>query len=228
MKKAFAALLALITVISLSACIEKDEKPLGNTDSFDNPQVEGSTEDTGSEDKPSNTDDSGSEEKPDVPDDSGSEEKPDVPDGTTSIEGFLGVYGFTKEDITPAHLLSFDDVTMDGKAEAGEISSVGFIKINVDKDATTREDINAWFDKVYAKMAELSADGKLYSNYLMEKEATSIEDLKEGVLWEDFPGGSCFYTYDLAIGRAKIMVATRYTIDTGVYNISITTWGPAD
>jgi len=162
----------------------------------------------------------------DTPDTSGQEETPgtDTPtpsDDVETVAGFLAVFGLTEDDIMPAHFISFDDPEMEGRGDLGELDSGGFITINVDKDATTQEDINAWFETIYAKMPELSSDGKLYANFQGTEEATPLADLMANPLWAVMPGGSCAYPYDLPIGTAMLNVATSYDTNTGIYHMSI-------
>ena len=145
-------------------------------------------------------------------------------DEALSVADFLKVYGFTEEDITPNHFVSFDELEMDGSIPAGKKGSTGYITINVDKDATTKEDFNAWFEKLYAKMISLSVDGKLYKDAGKTTEATSLADLQSEAWWAVLPGSSCMFKTELANGSATLHLAYRYDMELGVYNLSIMYW----
>ena len=209
MKKLFALLLALMMVFSLAACGGggDDKTPSGEDNQPSSQQQEQNTPD------PDEGGD-GQEETPGT-------DNPAPSDDVETIAGFLAVFGLTEADITPAHFVSFDDPELEGRGDLGELDSGGFITINADKDATTQEDIDAWFEAMYAKMQELSSDGKLYKNFQGTEEAAPLEDLMAASLWETMPGGSCAYPYDLPIGTAMLNFATRYDMDTGTYHIGI-------
>ncbi len=144
-------------------------------------------------------------------------------EGDLTVADFLSHYGFAEADITPAHFLSFEPVRMDG-GDPGDIGSTGFLTIALDGTAATREDYDPWFDTLWAKMTELSADGKIYKSYLMDTEATPLSDLQAGALWELMPGfGPCFYQYNHLI----LALTARYDAQKGHYSMSISVWGPA-
>jgi hypothetical protein len=142
----------------------------------------------------------------------------DTPKGAGNLADFLSAYGLTEDDIKPEHFISFGELTMDGdKTKAGERGNMGFITISVDKDATGEEQVRAWFEKIHAKMCELSSDGKLYTNYIsMDKEST-LEALFSNPLWEKFPGTMWAYQYK----DMKLNVSTSYDYETGTYKMSI-------
>ena len=207
MKKILALALALIMVLALAACGGGNETP--------DPSGSGTTDPGASQQEQENPDSS-------APAESGAPDSTDAPDNDAeTVEGFLKIYGWTEDDIKPEHFVSFGDLEMDGSTPAGESGSMGYITISVDKDATTQEDINAWFEQIYAKMTAQSADGKLYKNLALSAEADSLQELMEGVLWEDLPGGSCYYPCKLDTGDMKMFVSARYKIDEGEYKISI-------
>ena len=151
-------------------------------------------------------------------------ETAETEDEALSVADFLKIYGFAEEDITPNHFVSFDELEMDGSTPAGKRGSTGYITINVDKDATTEEDFNAWFEKLYAKMISLSDDGKLYKDAGKKAEATSLADLQSEAWWAVLPGSSCMFKTELANGSATLHLAYRYDIDLGVYKLSIMYW----
>ena len=151
-------------------------------------------------------------------------ETAETEDEALSVADFLKIYGFAEEDITPNHFVSFDELEMDGSTPAGKRGSTGYITINVDKDATTEEDFNAWFEKLYAKMISLSDDGKLYKDAEKKTEATSLADLQREAWWAVLPGSSCMFKTELANGSATLHLAYRYDIDLGVYKLSIMYW----
>jgi len=203
MKKLLALLLTLLMVFTLVACGENEQTPSGSDSTSESQQQEQTDPDTSEQDK---TPSSGTN---------------DSSDDFETVAGFLKVFGYAEDDIKPDHFVSFDDVELEGRGELGEVDSGGFITINVDKDATTQEDINAWFETIYAKMPELSSDGKLYANFQGTEEATPLADLMANPLWAVMPGGSCAYPYDLPIGTAMLNVATSYDTNTGIYHMSI-------
>ncbi len=152
-------------------------------------------------------------------------EESSEPVDANSVAGFLETYGYTEEDIIPAHFISFEELKMDA-GEPGEIGSTGFIKINIESGATTQEDFDAWFEKIFAKMTELSKDGKLYNSYLLDTEATPLSELQASPVWSVLPGfGPYFYTYDLPIGNAVISVNGRYDTQKDSYSMSIAVLG---
>ncbi len=213
MKKLFALVLALTMVFALTACVD----------------LEGLVSDLDSDLSSAFPDETSGSDIPDISPstDAGAGTEPeDSGDGNLSVTSFLAPYGMTEADITPENFRSFESVGTEGKA--GEAGYSGFIKINVDKDATDMEDINAWFDKIYAKIQSRSDDGKIYKNYLFDTEATSIEELKAGALWSVLPGfGPYFYKDTLSYGKSIVVFTARYDTEKGQYSVGITLWGPA-
>lgn len=204
MKRLLILLVSVLLVLSLAACGGGDEEAPSGSDNPSTSQQE--------------------QEKPD----SSAPAESSTPDNTAApgsdaetVEGFLKIHGWTEDDIKPAHFVSFGELEMDGSTPAGESGSMGYITISVDKDATTQEDINAWFEQLYTKMAAQSADGKLYKNFALSAEAPSLQELIEGALWEDYPGVTCYYSCKLDIGEVKLFIAASYKVDEGAYKISI-------
>ena len=208
MKKILALLLVMMLVFSLAAC-GNDESPSGS----DNPS-------TSNQEQTDNTDNSGNGDSTES--NEGGNKTPEYEDDVYTAEEFLGVYGFKKEDITPNHLISFSDATMDGKKKPGEALSSGYIVITVDKEATTADDYNAWFDALYSAMTELSEDGKLYKNSMEDKAATPLSELREQSWWASMPGSSCSIITNIKEGTARLTLSYRYDIETGEYKIGIT------
>ena len=205
MKKFSILLLAMMMVFALAACGGNEETPSGS----------GTTDPDTSQQEQENPDSS-------APAESGAPDSTDAPGSDAeTVEGFLKIHGWTEDDIKPAHFVSFGELEMDGSTPAGESGSMGYITIAVDKDATTQEDINAWFEQLYTKMAAQSADGKLYKNFALSAEAPSLKELTEGALWEDYPGITCYYSCKLDIGEVKLFIAASYKVDEGAYKISI-------
>lgn len=207
MRRTITLLLALLLSLSLAACGGGDEEAPSGSDNPSTSQQE--------------------QEKPDSSTPAESDES-STPDNTAAlgsdaetVEGFLKIHGWTEDDIKPAHFVSFGELEMDGSTPAGESGSMGYITIAVDKDATTQEDINAWFEQLYTKMAAQSADSKLYKNFALSAEAPSLQELTEGALWEDYPGITCYYSCKLDIGEVKLFIAASYKVDEGAYKISI-------
>ena len=206
MKRLLILLVSVLLVLSLAACGGGDEEaPSGS----DNPST--------------------SQQEQEKPDSSSPEsDESSTPDNTAApgsdaetVEGFLKIHGWTEEDIKPEHFAFFGELEMDGSTPAGESGSMGYITIAVDKDVTTQEDINAWFEQLCTKMAAQSADGKLYKNFALSAEAPSLQELIEGALWDDYPGVTCYYSCKLDIGEVKLFIAASYKVDEGAYKISI-------
>lgn len=205
MKRIAILLLALMMVLSLAACGDNGETPSGS----------GTTDPGASQQEQENPDSS-------APAESGAPDNTAAPGSDAeTVEGFLKIHGWTEDDIKPEHFVSFGELEMDGSTPAGESGSMGYITISVDKDAMTQEDINAWFEQLYTKMAAQSADGKLYKNFALSAEAPSLQELTEGALWEDYPGITCYYSCKLDIGEVKLFIAASYKVDEGAYKISI-------
>ena len=163
MKKILAIFLAAIMLFSLAAC------DLGSTEdpNKDNPGAS-QTEDQGGEgtsgtDEPENTDNNSTENN-------------EV--DTWTVENFLKLYGFDAEDLKPNHFTSFEELEIVGSTEPGKRNSKGIVKINAEKGKTTADDYNAWFENLYAKMTELSDDGKLWYTGGKVMEAPTLEELK--------------------------------------------------
>ncbi len=213
MKKLFVILLAGLMTVSLASC------DLDSVLSAVEDEIEQQNEENNENDDKTireNINDSSIENN--------EAETEEAEDKALSVADFLKIYGFTKEDITPNHFVSFDELEMDGNTPAGKKGSTGYITINADKDATTEEDFNAWFEKLYAKMIALSDDGKLYKDAGKTTEATSLADLQSEAWWAVLPGSSCMFETKLANGSATLHLAYRYDMDLGVYKLSIMYW----
>ena len=213
MKKLLVILLAGLMTFSLASC---DLDSILSEVENQMEQQEQQTEE--------NNDETLGESIADSSTDNNEAETAETEDEALSVADFLKIYGFAEEDITPNHFVSFDELEMDGSTPAGKRGSTGYITINVDKDATTEEDFNAWFEKLYAKMISLSDDGKLYKDAGKKAEATSLADLQSEAWWAVLPGSSCMFKTELANGSATLHLAYRYDIDLGVYKLSIMYW----
>ena len=215
MKKLLVILLAGLMTFSLASCdLDSILSEVENQIEQQEQQTEENNDETIKESfADSNTDN-----------DAETSETSETEDEALSVADFLKIYGFDEEDITPNHFVSFDELEMDGSTPAGKRGSTGYITINVDKDATTEEDFNAWFEKLYAKMISLSDDGKLYKDAGKKTEATSLADLQSEAWWAVLPGSSCMFKTELANGSATLHLAYRYDIDLGVYKLSIMYW----
>lgn len=141
---------------------------------------------------------------------------------TWTVENFLKLYGFNAEDIKPNHFTSFEELKMADSKEPGKIGSAGSVIINVEKGKTTTDDFNAWFESLYAKMTELSDDGKLYYSAAKTVEATPLSELQSGVLWADMPGGLCVITTNVDGSAMTISISSKYDVELEQYSISIT------
>ena len=141
---------------------------------------------------------------------------------TWTVENFLKLYGFNAEDIKPNHFTSFEELKMADSKEPGKKGSMGSVTINVEKGKTTADDFNAWFESLYAKMTELSDDGKLYYSAAKTVEATPLSELQSGVLWADMPGGLCVITTNVDGSAMTISISSKYDVELEQYSISIT------
>lgn len=141
---------------------------------------------------------------------------------TWTVENFLKLYGFNAEDLKPNHFTSFEELKMADSKEPGKKGSAGSVIINVEKGKTTTDDFNAWFESLYAKMTELSDDGKLYYSAAKTVEATPLSELQSGVLWADMPGGLCVITTNVDGSAMTIGISSKYDVELEQYSISIT------
>ena len=206
MKKILTLLLVGLLTFALVSCGGIDT-PYGNDDSG-----------TSNQEQTDNTDNSGDTTE----NGDGGGKTPEYEDNVYTAEEFLSVYGFNKEDIIPNHLISFSDATMDGKKKPGEALSSGYIVITVDKDKTTADDYNAWFESLYSAMTELSEDGKLYKNSMEDKAATPLSELREQSWWASMPGSSCSIITIIKEGTARLTLSYRYDMELGEYQLGIT------
>ena len=168
--------------------------------------------------------DNGGEEDnsaPDEPDNSGNNAESNEGD-TWTAESFLKLYGFDAEELKPNHFTSFEELKMADSKQPGKKDSMGSVTINVEKGKTTADDFNAWFEALYAKMTELSDDGKLYYSVAKTVEATPLSELQSGVLWADMPGGLCVITTKVDGSDMTIGISSKYDVELEQYSISIT------
>jgi len=206
MKKILAIFLAAIMLFSLAAC------DLGSTEdpNKDNPGAS-QTEDQGGEgtsgtDEPENTDNNGTENN-------------EV--DTWTVENFLKLYGFDAEDLKPNHFTSFEELEIVGSTEPGKRNSKGIVKINAEKGKTTADDYNAWFENLYAKMTELSDDGKLWYTGGKVMEAPTLEELKAESWWVKTPNSTCYITVNENGKSTRINLAYSYDVETEQYKLII-------
>ena len=205
MKKILAIFLATMMLLSLAAC------DLGSTENpnKDNPSTS-QTGDQGGEDISGTTE----------PDNTGNgTENNDV--DTWTVEIFLKLYGFDAEDLKPNHFTSFEELEIVGSTEPGKRNSKGIVKINVEKGKTTADDYNAWFENLYAKMTELSDDGKLWYTGGKAMEAPTIEDLKAESWWAKTPNSTCYITVNENGKSTRINLAYSYDVETEQYKLII-------
>ena len=192
-------------LLSLAAC------DLGSTENpnKDNPSTS-QTGDQGGEDISGTTE----------PDNTGNgTENNDV--DTWTVEIFLKLYGFDAEDLKPNHFTSFEELEIVGSTEPGKRNSKGIVKINVEKGKTTADDYNAWFENLYAKMTELSDDGKLWYTGGKAMEAPTIEDLKAESWWAKTPNSTCYITVNENGKSTRINLAYSYDVETEQYKLII-------
>ena len=211
MKKILAILLAAMMVLALAACGENN-----TTDpDKDSPGVSQSGENNDSQ---GGEDNSGTTEPDNTSNNSAGNNEGD----TWTVENFLKLYGFNAEDLKPNHFTSFEELKMADSKEPGKKGSMGSVTINVEKGKTTADDFNAWFESLYAKMTELSDDGKLYYSAAKTVEATPLSELQSGVLWADMPGGLCVITTNVDGSAMTISISSKYDVELEQYSISIT------
>jgi len=140
-----------------------------------------------------------------------------------TVESFLETYGFTADDLTPNHFVSFEDIKMDGDKKPGQKQSTGYVTVNVEKGLTTADDYNAWFEKLYSKMTELSDDGIIYKSHTKQSgEATPLADLQNEAWWEVMPGSSCGFQKEINGKTASLYLSYRYDLETEQYKLGIT------
>lgn len=210
MKKLLAILLAVMMVFALAACDTGDDP---NPSGSNNPGVSQSGENNdGGEDTSGTTE----------PDSTGNNSAGNNEGDTWTVENFLKLYGFDAEDLKPNHFTSFEELEMADSKEPGKKGSMGSVTINVEKGKTTADDFNAWFESLYAKMTELSDDGKLYYSVAKTVEATPLSELQSGVLWADMPGSLCVITTNVDGSAMTISISSKYDVELEQYSISIT------
>ncbi len=139
-----------------------------------------------------------------------------------TVENFLKLYGFDSENLKPNHFTSFEELKMADSKQPGKKGSAGSVTINVEKGKTTADDFNAWFENLYAKMTELSDDGKLYYSVAKTVEATPLSELQSGIFWADMPGGLCVITTNVDGSDMTISISYKYDLEFEQYSISIT------
>ena len=218
MKKILAILLAAMMVFALAACgdnntTDPDKDSPGVSQSGENNDSQGGTENQDGEENNSGTTE---------PDNTSNNSAGNNEGDTWTVENFLKLYGFNAEDIKPNHFTSFEELKMADSKEPGKKGSAGSVIINVEKGKTTTDDFNAWFESVYAKMTELSDDGKLYYSAAKTVEATPLSELQSGVLWADMPGGLCVITTNVDGSAMTISISSKYDVELEQYSISIT------
>ena len=140
---------------------------------------------------------------------------------TWTVENFLKLYGFDAEDLKPNHFTSFEELEIVGSTEPGKRNSKGIVKINVEKGKTTADDYNAWFENLYAKMTELSDDGKLWYTGGKAMEAPTIEDLKAEAWWATRPGSTCYITVNENGKSTRINLDYSYDLEAEQYKVII-------
>lgn len=168
MKKILALLIAMMMVLSLAACGGNEENPSG-----------GGTTDPGAS-QGSNDSTSGS---------SGDEEKADL----TTVEGWLSYWGFTEDDLKPAHFTRL----VQGKTNS-DTREIKAVDAYVDTKLT-EEEIRAWLEQVVSKLNSLSEDGKLL---LLNGEELTVDYLMEQEMRMD----SCSFEYKGKTAYALISV----------------------
>ena len=218
MKKLLAILLAAMMVFALAACgdnntTDPDKDSPGVSQSGENNNGQGGTENQDGEENNSGTTE---------PDNTSNNSAGNNEGDTWTAESFLKLYGFDAEDLKPNHFTSFEELKMADSKEPGKKGSAGSVIINVEKGKTTTDDFNAWFESLYAKMTELSDDGKLYYSAAKTVEATPLSELQSGVLWADMPGGLCVITTNVDGSAMTISISSKYDVELEQYSISIT------
>ena len=206
MKKILAIFLAAIMLFSLAAC------DLGSTEdpNKDNPSTS-QTGDQGGENISGTTE----------PDNAGNNGTENNEVDTWTVENFLKLYGFDAEDLKPNHFTSFEELEIVGSTEPGKRNSKGIVKINAEKGKTTADDYNAWFENLYAKMTELSDDGKLWYTGGKVMEAPTLEELKAESWWAKTPNSTCYITVNENGKSTRINLAYSYDVETEQYKLII-------
>ena len=134
MKKFLALALAVLMLLTLAACGEKKPEPNGNNTTPSSQQ----TEDPGQQEQ---TQPGGKENE--------------KADDLTTVEGFMKAFGITEDDMKCAKFTRIDKTSYD--IDSGKIIEIGsFIS-----EAMTNEEVQAWIEKIIAKLDSLSDDGKI-------------------------------------------------------------------
>ena len=140
---------------------------------------------------------------------------------TWTVESFLKLYGFDAEALKPNHFTSFEELEIVESAVPGKRDNKGIVKISVEKGKTTADDYNAWFENLYAKMTELSDDGKLWYTGGKAMEAPTLEDLKAEAWWTTRPGSTCYITVNENGKSTRINLDYSYDLEAEQYKVII-------
>ncbi len=206
MKKLLIIISAALLLLSLASC-DIDEEKQNDNSGIQNEEVQNEVVNNSDTTEPDNMGNNSTENN----------------EGDTwTVESFLKLYGFDAEDLKPNHFTSFENLKMADSKQPGKKGSAGSVTINVEKGKTTADDFNAWFESLYAKMTELSDDGKLYYSVAKTVEATPLSELQSGILWAVMPGGLCVITTNVDGSDMTIGISSKYDVELEQYSISIT------
>lgn len=134
MKKILVLMLALLTGLSLAACGEKTPASNGDNTTAGSQQ----TEDPGQQEQ---TQPGGKEDE--------------KTDDLTTIEGFMKAFGITEDDMKCAKFTRVRKTSYD--IDTGKIIEIG----SYISESMTNEEVQAWIEKIIAKLDSLSDDGKI-------------------------------------------------------------------
>ena len=134
MKKIITLVLALLMLLSLAACGEKTPASNGDNTTAGSQQ----TEDPGQQEQTQ-------------PDSKHNEEADDL----TTVEGFMKAFGITEDDMKCAKFTRVGKTSYD--IDTGKIIEIG----SYISESMTNEEVQAWIEKIIAKLDSLSDDGKI-------------------------------------------------------------------
>ena len=134
MKKIITLVLALLMLLSLAACGEKTPAANGDNTTPSSQQ----TEKPGQQEQ---TQPGGKEDE--------------KADDLTTVEGFMKAFGIAEDDMKCAKFTRIDKTSYN--IDSGKIIEIG----SYISESMTNEEVQAWIEKIIAKLDSLSDDGKI-------------------------------------------------------------------
>ncbi|MDR1892479.1 MAG: hypothetical protein LBQ48_05685 [Oscillospiraceae bacterium] len=143
MKKIFTALLVVALLFSLAACGENEESNSTPTTSGESSTTAPQWNGGTSSETP--TESTTSNNSPNM-----------------TKEEFLALFGLSEDDIQPNGFANYEIW--------GCISNEGTVYIQIDEAGGVSENVQAWFEKIFDKIKQISDDGKLYNSLAFDTE----------------------------------------------------------